>query len=146
MIITHGRGIYTADTVDVAGVRPVGPACGQSGKPTLVALSPVLGAGQLYSLRSAAASAPLSLMLAVGRANPIDFGKSCILQPSLTGLIFVPVGSTSPQGAWNGSLPIPVDRVLLGVLLTAQNMIYARGAPLFGIAELSNGLEMRLGR
>ena len=106
----------------------------------------MLGAGQLYALRSAAATAPLSLMLAAGSASPIDFGKSCILQPSTTGLIFVPVGTTNSQGAWSGSLPIPVDSVLMGVRLTAQNMIYVSGAPLFSIAELSNGLEMRLGR
>ncbi len=146
MIVTHGRGIYLADTIDVAGARPVGPACGKSAKPSLAAASPVLGNNQVYALRNAAASAPVSLLLSPGQAGALNLGKRCILRPSLVGAIFVSAGSTDTRGAWNGQLPIPNDVALTGTRLTAQLVVHTSGGPLFGVAELTNGVEMRLGQ
>lgn len=146
LIITHGRGIYTADTVEAAGIRPVGPACGKSAVPSLVAAPPVLGAAQRYDLRGGEPNAPLTLLLAPGRASPLPLAGSCVLQTTLQGLILLPAGTTSGQGTSTVRLPIPNDRGLTGTLLTAQSLIHVLGGPLFGIAELSNGVEMHLGQ
>ena len=145
MIVTHGRGIYTADTVDVAGVRPVGPSCGKSSKPILRAGSPAIGSSQPYALSSATANAPVAFLLAGGRPASTNFGGGCVLQPGTTGLIYVPAGVTNTSGAWSQSLPLPNVRALVGIRLTAQDAILTIGGPFVGIAELSNGLEMRVG-
>lgn len=146
MVVTHGRGIFLADTVSVAGVRPIGTACGIAAKPVLSASAPSIGNNQLYAVSSAAASAPLTLLLAPGTPTALNFGKGCVLQTSLANLIVAPVGVTSATGAWSANLPIPNNASLAGSRVTTQVLVIANSGPLLGIAELTNGLEMRVGQ
>jgi len=146
MIVTHGRGIYVADTVAVAGVRPVGTGCGIAAPPELSASSPSLGNTQLYAARAAAPSAPANLLLSPGAPAPLVLGNSCVLQPSLVNLLVVPGGSTSSSGTWTANLAIPNNTAFIGARLTGQLLVVALNGPVLGIGELSNGLEMRVGK
>jgi hypothetical protein len=141
---THGRSIWTCD-IDAASVVPVGTGCGISGPPNLAATPPVLGGLQSYTLTGAAPSASVHLLVAGGPPSPITIGP-CTVQPSLAGqLLTVPVGATNGSGALTANVPVPSDKNLLGVVLTAQELIAAAGGPLLGAAELSNGLRLTLG-
>ncbi|MCB9917389.1 MAG: hypothetical protein H6832_03205 [Planctomycetes bacterium] len=146
MIVTHGRGIYMADTVAVAGARPVGSSCGIAAPPRLVASAPSLGSSQVYAATGAAPSAPVQLFLSPGAPTPIPLGNNCTLQPDLTTMIIIPAGATTASGAWNANVPIPSTSSLAGVRLTSQLFVLAQSGPLLGIAELSNGVEMRIGQ
>ena len=145
MVVTHGRGIYLADTVAVAGVRPIGTSCGIAAPPRLAASSPCLGQNQVYAATGAAPSSAALLFLSPGSPQPLPLGSTCVLQPDFASMILVPVGVTSGTGAWNASVPIPSSASLAGSRATSQLFVLANAGPLLGIGELTNGLEMRLG-
>jgi hypothetical protein len=64
---------------------------------------------------------------------------------SIAGLVSIPAGATNAQGAWSFSIALPFEAALLGLVLTAQDLILVNGGPLLGSAELSNGVELRVG-
>lgn len=146
MIVTHGRGIFMADVLRVGGARPVGRGCGTTRVPAFSASSPCIGASQVYAVRSAPASAPLVLLLAAGAPSPLTLGGGCVTQPALASLIVSPVGATNASGAWNANVPVPNNVVLIGGRLTSQMISISGSGPLLGFGELSNGVEMRIGR
>ncbi len=143
MVVTHGRGVYLADTLDRAAARTVGTGCGVSGSPALSVAPPVLGAAQDYLLAAASANAPVSLLLAAGPALPTSLG-TCTLQVAPASLV-LPAGATDPAGTWRFAVAIPADPSLAGAVVTAQVFIQAAGGPALGLGELSNGVEMTPG-
>jgi hypothetical protein len=143
LVATHGRSIWTCD-VDPASVTPVGTGCGVSTPPVLAVSAPSIGNPQSYSLTAASPNAPVSLLLAAGPPNPTTFG-SCVVQPSLQGLLQIGFGVTDGSGALAVNIPIPVDVGFIGVVLTAQEFIAVNGGPLLGVGELSNGAQMTFG-
>jgi photosystem II stability/assembly factor-like uncharacterized protein len=145
LAVTHGRGVYQADAHDAASATPVGTGCGILGPPVLTAAPPVIGTTQAYALSGAAPVAPVILALGFGPATPTPFPGGCTAQVSIAGLVSIPAGATNAQGAWSFSIALPFEAALLGLVLTAQDLILVNGGPLLGSAELSNGVELRVG-
>jgi photosystem II stability/assembly factor-like uncharacterized protein len=142
---SHGRGVYSAETWDPASATSVGTGCGSVGTPTLAVTPPQIGTTHNYSLIGAAQNAPLSLIYGAGPSVPTPFPGGCVARINFGGLVVVPAGATGPTGTWNWAVALPNDAALIGIVLTAQNLISVVGGPLLGAAELSNGVELRIG-
>ncbi|MEZ5964046.1 MAG: hypothetical protein R3F56_09400 [Planctomycetota bacterium] len=143
VVATHGRSMWTCD-VDPASVTPVGTGCGGAAPPSLTVAAPIIGATQNYTLANAAANAPVALLLTPGPANPTPIGP-CVIQPGLTGMVSLSVGSTNASGSLSVGLPLPANGQLAGAVMTAQEFIVQLGGPLLGAGQLSNGAEMTFG-
>lgn len=143
LVATHGRSMWTCD-VDPASVTPVGTGCGGAAPPSLAVAPPIIGAQQAYTLANAAANAPVALLLAAGPASPVTIGP-CTIQPAITALISVSIGSTDSNGGLVVNLPIPTNGQLAGAVMTVQEFIAVLGGPLLGAGQLSNGAEITFG-
>ena len=143
LVVSHGRGIWEADTFDGATVASVGTGCGIGGPPVLSLGAPQAGLSQSYQLSNAAANAPVTLLMAVGAPSALPL-SGCVLQVPFPGRAFG-VGNTDAQGAWSMNVGIPPVKILMDVTLTAQTVTMAAGGPLFGGGELSNGVTMTIG-
>jgi hypothetical protein len=144
VVATHGRSIWSCD-VDPAAAMPVGTGCGGIvTPPTLAVSAPIVGGVHSYTLASAAPTAPVALLLASGPPVPVAFG-SCVLQPSLAGLLTLFVGTSSGGGTLVTNLGIPDDPGLVGQVFTVQELVVRAGGPLLGLGDLTNGVQLTLG-
>jgi hypothetical protein len=142
LVATHGRSLWTCD-IEPASSTSVGSGCGVLTTPTLASNAPVLGSNLTLTLAGATPNAPVSLLVAGGPASPLALG-SCVLQVALP-FLSVPIGNSNGSGGLVANLAIPSGPENVGVALVAQALIVAPGGPLFGVAELTNGLELALG-
>lgn len=143
LVVSHGRGIWEADSFDSATWSPVGTGCGVGGSPVLSVTPPRAGLSQTYQLTNAAANAPVTLLLAVGVPSALPL-SACTLHVPFPGQA-IPSGMTDNAGAWSTSFVIPPVKLLMDIDLTAQTLTNVVGGPLFGGGELSNGVTMTLG-
>ncbi len=82
--------------------------------------------------------------MAPGRSTPIDLGGGCVLRVP-TSAAAVGLGSTDANGALAFGLQIPNDPALVGAEVVLQAVVATSGGPVFGVAELTNGLELTAG-
>ena len=144
LVVTHGRGIWLVDSAESGGRRLIGKPCGLL-NPSLDCSPPTIGQSMTWQLIGTKPQSPIALLLAGGRSKSLDLGNGCILRPNITTLVNLPMGTTSGVGIALPKLPIPPEPGLLGVDLTGQMLIGRSGGKLFGIAELSNGVEITIG-
>jgi len=146
MVVTHGRGIYTVDVGEVATASVVGNGCGKSSKPVLSSSPPALGTTMGMAMSSAAANSVVWLMLMPGAPTSKNLGNGCTAYVDLgPNTVFVPVGNTNAQGIWSTNIKIPARKSLIGLDITAQNVVFVSGGPALGIGELSNGIKLHAG-
>lgn len=145
MITTYGRGIFTADVPAQATAH--GSGCGLGSSPLLDASMPRVGRVQRYTLASSAKQKPVFLLLSVTPSSALDLGNGCSLYPLLSEMVVLNVNaSTDASGNSRFGLPVPPRPELAGTPVTTQALIVNLGGPAFGLAELSNGIQMRIGR
>jgi photosystem II stability/assembly factor-like uncharacterized protein len=142
MVVTHGRGIFTVDVGEAPFAKLIGAGCGKSGKPAMAATVPIPGQTQKYMIAGATASSPVLLMVDPGTTT-VSIGNGCTLY--IKGTWIVPIGSTNNSGILNYDLKVPLSKDIVGAMATVQAAILTAGGPALGIAELTNGLEMRAG-
>lgn len=126
-----------------ARVTPVGFGCGIA-PPTLAATPPMLGGISTMQLAGAQPNAPVLHAYALGAAVPLPVGP-CMLYVDAASAVVDAVGVASPAGQLAFPLAIPSSVNLLNFRLTAQSVPLATNGPFVGLAELSNGLELRVG-
>ena len=98
------------------------------------------------TMTAAPASALVWLMLSPGTPTPTNLGSGCTAYISLgANTTVVPAGNTTASGTWSMGFKIPPIKSLLGVDITAQNMIFVPGGPALGIGELTNGIKLHAG-
>ena len=93
-------------------------------------------------IAGATASSPVLLMVDPGTTT-VSIGNGCTLY--IKGTWIVPIGSTNNSGILNYDLKVPLSKDIVGAMATVQAAILTAGGPALGIAELTNGLEMRAG-
>lgn len=126
-----------------ARATTIGTGCGTT-PPTLAATAPQLGTTCTLTTSGAPANAPTFLGLALGSAVAVPFG-ACTLRLDPASAVLNLLGATSPGGQVTGGLTIPNSTSLAGFALTAQSLPLAGNGPFLGLAELSNGVELRVG-
>jgi hypothetical protein len=126
-----------------ARALPVGSGCGAA-PPVLSANPPALGSTCNLALSGAPVGGLVFRGLSLGTLVATPIG-SCVLQldPAVASFDFV--GLASSLGQIVMPVPIPNFTSLLGVELGSQALILGTNGPLFGVAELSNGVGLRLG-
>ncbi len=145
---THGAEAWSLDLgpLDLADASVYGTGCSAvDPTPTLDADGmPRLGnLGFGFYLRNGTPRAPVSVLFAAApAAQPLD-GCTVLLTPRL----LVGAGTIlGMDGTGAARLPIPNDPSLSGVTLFAQAVLLNPGGALFGDADLTNGVQIRLGQ
>ncbi len=126
-----------------ARALPVGSGCGAT-PPGLGANPPVLGSTCNLALSGAPVGAPVFRGLSLGTLVATPIG-SCVLQLDPASAFFDFAGLANPLGQLVMPVPIPNFTSLLGAELGSQALILATNGPLLDLAELSNGVGLRLG-
>jgi hypothetical protein len=143
LCVSHGRGVWLA-TLPLAGTQTVGTGCASGTPPVLAATAPVIGGSTTFSM---AAARPNSLVFfAINFGAPVNVPLGgCIVHVDLPNAYAYATSLTSGTGAWSHLLALPAIPSLVGVELTAQNLVIGAGGPMFGIGDLSTGLHLFLG-
>lgn len=126
-----------------AQVTPIGTGCGAV-PPSLTATLPTLGGVSTMNLVGAPANAPVFHGYSLGPAVATPFG-GCVLQIDPATAVLDFAGAASSSGQLAIPLAIPVSVNLLNFRLTAQSLPLSTGGPFLGLAELSNGVQLRIG-
>jgi ELWxxDGT repeat protein len=95
------------------------------------------------ALTGAVASSPAALFLAAQRVDLQIAG--CTIYPSLTPAISF-AATTGGTGTAAVTMPIPSSTAFLGASFWFQWVTVDLGGPVLGVASLSNGLRIRIGR
>jgi len=128
-----------------ATTATAGSGCGLRGPVGLAANQPVLGQTLSFTLTNATTNAPGQFVLSLGPPVPVPFPGGCTLQINSATMLMVLPLSTDAAGQWILNIPLPDAHALSGMRFTAQAATFVTGGPLFGVAELSNGVTLRLG-
>jgi len=121
----------------------VGVGCGQ-GPPQLSANGAQIGGPLTHSLTGGPANQPVFFGFAPGEPVSIPLGRCRVLIDQVTAQIDL-AGVTDPNGQWTQTLTIPAWPSLAGAIFTTQVLVLVPGGPLFGTAELSNGVRLTIG-
>jgi hypothetical protein len=143
LCVSHGRGVWLA-TLPLAGTQVVGTGCATGTPPVLAATAPVLGVGTTFSMAAAQPNALVFFAVNFGAPVSVSLG-GCIVHVDLPNAYAYVAGSTSGTGTWSHPLALPLIPSLVGAQLTAQNLLLGGSGPMFGIGDLSTGLNLFLG-
>ena len=129
-----------------ANTRSLGTGCAiDPTPPQLLSDSPAeLGQPLQIGLRDAPPLAPTVLLFSAAPSSPFVV-DGCTIYPNATFLVSAIAPATSNLGRWNLSFGIPESSSIAGATVTVQVVIVTLGGPLFGAAELTNGLEVTVG-
>ena len=89
--------------------------------------------------------APGWLVVSIGSAKSTPLGKGCSAHVDLASFVAIAPVLTSATGAWSLRLPLIGDLALSGLVFRGQVVTFVSGGPFSGNAELSNGVELRMG-
>lgn len=126
--------------------RLAGVPCSRAARTPRLSMSfPHLGTLMQSWLNGGESNALVGLLLAPGKPTPRTIPGGCVVQPDLATAHYHLIGTTDGQGRLMTPFQVPTDHALVGVVLTAQMVLATPGGPAYGVAELTNGIELRIG-
>ncbi|MEM7202187.1 MAG: hypothetical protein AAF628_18100 [Planctomycetota bacterium] len=131
---------YQSFRADDGQTLDLGGGCGNGGEAT--GSCAVRGNAEFQlRLRNAGSEVPAVVALGV-RSAGLPCGP-CTLYPDALSAVFVPAGSTTPQGSAGVTLPIPDVPSVVGAAIVEQ-WVTIGGSSCLGAFALSNGLEVQI--
>ena len=126
-----------------ATVQNLGGGCGL-GAPLLRSSLGLIGNQLAVTLSSAPTNQAVLFGMSPATNVVTPLGPcGCLLD--LPNAVIVAAGNTDGTGAWSMSLLVPGSPSLIGQTLNVQDIVLSPGAPVFGLATLSNALQLRFG-
>ncbi|MFO1050823.1 MAG: hypothetical protein U1F36_01245 [Planctomycetota bacterium] len=126
-----------------ATVQNLGGGCGL-GAPLLSSGLATIGNQLPLNLSGAPVNQPVLFGLSPA-TNVVTPLGACACLLDLPSALIVSAGNTDGVGTWSLSLSVPGSPALIGQTMNAQDFVLSPGAPVFGLATLSNALQFRLG-